>query len=215
MRMLHRLLGITNASTVFSIRQCKGTHRSYCAEITFQHIRAIRTSDRLRLRLAEIHFDIKHEKRSYNEHADTLSELLTGSPTVANDDDSIPAFQLADENDLDIFSSTINNILLFASRTRYSHRTRKNYWNHNMNDDHVLVACDVREDEPHLDKLTLEELTPAQYCHRFCSDICRLLKESILSFAQHYNGLLVRTVNTDRHIIIPHSLEQIVLALRH
>ena len=57
---------------------------------------------RWRLLLAEFDFDIAYKTGPSNVHADALSRLLTGSPTVVNDDyDDIPTFSATvDGNDL-------------------------------------------------------------------------------------------------------------------
>lgn len=64
---------------------------------------------RRRLRLAEFYFYIKYRKGAHIYHADTLSHLLTWSPTVEQYDDDIPAFHFAEENDLDVSSSAITS----------------------------------------------------------------------------------------------------------
>lgn len=62
-----------------------------------------------RLHLTEFDLELKYKKGAENYHADALSRFLTRSPTVGHDDDGISAFQLIDENDLDILSSTITS----------------------------------------------------------------------------------------------------------
>lgn len=59
------------------------------------------------LRLAKLHFEIKYKEVSDNHQAHAPCSLLTGSPTVANNDDDILAFHLVDESSLDISSSNI------------------------------------------------------------------------------------------------------------
>lgn len=63
--------------------------------------------NRWRLQLAEFDLEIKYKKGGDNHHAVALSGLLTGSPTIVHDNDDILAFQLCEENDLNISSSTI------------------------------------------------------------------------------------------------------------
>ena len=54
---------------------------------------------RWRLRLSEFKFDIKYKKGADNHHADALSRLLTGSPTINDDEnDVIPTFMIGPES---------------------------------------------------------------------------------------------------------------------
>lgn len=109
------------------------------------------------LRLVEFNFRVKYKKGAGNHHADALSSLLTGSPTVTHEDDDILAFHFAEENDLDISSSTITSDCSQLERQNYD---QEEYFLQPKYDeyDHVLAIHDVREDEPQFSNINSEDL---------------------------------------------------------
>ena len=53
---------------------------------------------RWRLLLAEFNFKVAYKKGADNHHADALSRLLSGSPTIHENYDEIPTFALDEED---------------------------------------------------------------------------------------------------------------------
>ena len=170
---------------------------------------------RWRLRLAEFHFAIKYRKGADNHHADALSRLLTGSPTVNDDEnDVIPTFTLTDDTASDTDSHMSTSTVTDESSdddADHSEFLEPEY----SEIDHVL-ATQPAPQPLNFNQITLEELVVAQHNDAFCAEISRRLNEGVkMPFAEDDNGLLVRTANSDHQIVIPHSLKQRVLTLNH
>lgn len=68
---------------------------------------------------------MKYKKSAENHHTDARYSLLTGSPTVVHVDDDIPAFTLAEENDIGISSSTITYSFLKLELESYDKEGRR------------------------------------------------------------------------------------------
>ena len=158
-------------------------------------------------------FKIAYKKGADNHNGDALSRLLTATPTNVNgDDDDIPAFLLdACDDPLNISSSMVSTDPDNSS-DRFTEFSERDY----APIDNILATLDNPSSDVTFTPITMEELVSAQFHDRFCSDIHRRLNEGEgLSFALDDNGLLVRTVNPDHQIVIPHSLKKRVLMLNH
>ena len=83
--------------------------------------------------------------------------------------------------------------------------------------DNLLATREHAPRELNFNQITLDEFVTAQLNDKFCSDIHRRLNEGEkkLAFRVNKDVLLVRTVQTDHQIVVPHSLKQPVLYLHH
>ena len=119
---------------------------------------------RWRLRLAEFDFTMAYKKGADNHHADALSRLLTGSPTVEDDDEEeIPAFNPKGE---------------YNRKSEQDHDDEISFIENDYNDfDELLPLQKPSAPQTQYDQITLDELINAQLHDKFCSDICRSLNE--------------------------------------
>ena len=82
--------------------------------------------------------------------------------------------------------------------------------------DETLATLEEPSSDGIITPITMEEIRSAQIHDRFCSDtFIRLNEGEGLAFKIDHNGLLVRTVNPDPQIVVPHSLKKRVLMLNH
>lgn len=189
--------GATNLSPVSSIRAIHVIHRSPCIEVAVQQHRAIWPPNQLALTYVRIQLRNQIQKKADNQQADALSRLLTGSKPVAQDGDEIAPFQLADEKNWDISSSTITSdeSITFQHATTDCDSLAQNT-RQSATFSHPTMLAMTK-----FARHTFEDFLSSQYHERFCSDIFRRINEGErLSCAYDDNGLLLRTVNaTDRH----------------
>lgn len=153
-------------------------------------LKIIETSSSLtrwRLRLTEFDFEVSYKKGNEDHHEDALSRLLTGYPTVEDDEYKIPSFILEEfEDDLDLAELYLTTTIYFIE-----------------NDYEEVNQILEMEKE----RFTMEELLASQHKDAFCSAISHLLnKGEKLSFKNDDDGLLVRTIHADT--VVPYSLKK-------
>lgn len=82
--------------------------------------------------------------------------------------------------------------------------------------DRLVALVEDQARDIHFRQVILEELITAKLHNPFCAKIHpRIYWGHSTPFRSDYNGVLVRTKNSNAEIVVPYSLKQRVLSLSH
>ena len=128
---------------------------------------------RWRLRLSEFNFSIKYKKGADNHHADALSRLLTGAPTVNDDEnDVIPTFMIEPESSDASSTPTVD-----VDTSQDNDEDTEEFLEVEYAEiDHVLAAQPAPK-ALNFNKITLEELLVSHHNDAFCVEVSRRLNK--------------------------------------
>ena len=92
-KVFRRRMGAQDTKTVLNVRKVRGSFRSPRFTLVVLYHRTIQSPNMLGVATSGIRLYYRLQKGADTHHADALALLLTGSPTVEDDDEEeIPAF---------------------------------------------------------------------------------------------------------------------------